>query len=81
MTPDEEDVLRVHGFKRSALGDNCPMWLKKFAAMQVLPTPVYTLRSDECCEPFKDRSPVLGTNYLKLVWFVPKTGPQYYCTR
>ena len=25
----------------------------------------------------KDRTPVLATNYLKLVYFVPKTGLQY----
>lgn len=36
MSPDEEDALRQHGLKSSALGDNCPTWLKKFAAMQVL---------------------------------------------
>ncbi|CAM9312249.1 unnamed protein product, partial [Hapterophycus canaliculatus] len=35
MTPEEEDVLQNHGLKSSALGDHCPTWLKKFAAMQV----------------------------------------------
>lgn len=35
MAPSEEDALRQHGLKSSALGDNCPTWLKKFAAMQV----------------------------------------------
>lgn len=35
MTSDEEDALRQHAFKSSALGDNCPTWLKKFTAMQV----------------------------------------------
>ena len=28
-------------------------------------------------DPFKDRSPALGTKHLELVWFVPKTGLQY----
>lgn len=36
MSPDEEDALQQHGFKSSALGDDCPVWLKKFAAMQVI---------------------------------------------
>lgn len=42
MTADEEDALRQHGLKSSALGDNCPTWLKKFTAMQVhlLPMPM-----------------------------------------
>lgn len=35
MSSDEEDALRQHGLKSSALGDKCPTWLKKFAAMQV----------------------------------------------
>lgn len=35
MNSDEADALNSHGFKSSALGDNCPTWLKKFAAMQV----------------------------------------------
>ena len=25
-------------------------------------------------EPFQDRSPVFGTNYLEFDWFVPKNG-------
>lgn len=35
MSPDEEEALRMHGFGASALGEECPTWLKKFAAMQV----------------------------------------------
>lgn len=35
MSHDEKDALRQHGLKTSALGEHCPTWLKKFAAMQV----------------------------------------------
>lgn len=34
MSADEEEALQLHGFGSSALGDSCPTWLKKFAAMQ-----------------------------------------------
>lgn len=40
MSPDEEEALQLHGFRSSALGENCPTWLKKFAAMQV-PSPCH----------------------------------------
>lgn len=35
LSEDEEEALHLHGFGRAALGDSCPTWLKKFAAMQV----------------------------------------------
>lgn len=34
LSEDEEEALHLHGFGSSALGDSCPTWLKKFAAMQ-----------------------------------------------
>ena len=31
-----------------------------------------SLATEEC--PFKDRIPVLGSNYFNIEWFAPKTG-------
>lgn len=35
LSEEEREVLRLHGLGESVLGEECPMWLQKFAAVQL----------------------------------------------